>query len=113
MFTTQGTNATSFDLESFYLGCLVATETSNAQVATACTVTVTGVKASGGAKVGPTSFTFSPDSLTNVTMVEAGFGSAYWGLKEATLAVTKSAATPALTVLLVDEVKYIVHGSGK
>lgn len=109
MFTTQGTNATSFDLETFDYGCLVATETENAHASTDCTFTVTGFKASNGAKVGPTSFQFSPNSLTSATMMEATFGGAYSGLKEVTLALTSSPATVALTVLLVDSVKYVVH----
>ena len=79
------------------------------QVSTACTLTVTGVKASNDANAGPTSFTFSPDSLTNATMMEATFGSTYAGLKEATLALTSSPVTVTLTVLLVDSVKYVVH----
>lgn len=109
MFTIQGTNATSFDLESFDYGCLVSDETENVQVSTACTFTVTGVKASGGATVGPTSFTFSPDSLTDAAMMEATFGSTWSGLEEATLALTSSPVTVALTVLLADSIKYVVH----
>ena len=110
MFTIQGTNATSFDLGSFYYGCLTTTETENVQVSTACTFTVAGSKAGRGAQVGPTSFTFSPSSLTNAEMMEAAFGGAYRGLEEVTLALTSSSATVALTVLLADSVQYVVHG---
>ena len=80
------------------------------QVSTACAFTVPGFKASNGAKVGPTAFQFSPGSLTNATMTEASLGSSYSGLGDVTLTLTSSPVTVALTVLLVDSVKYVVLG---
>ena len=109
MFTIQGTNTTSFDLESFYYGCLAPTEVSNVQVSTNCTFTATGFKASNGAKVAPVSLTFAASSLTNAAMMEATFGITYSGLKEVTLALTSSPIGTALPVLLVDSVKYVAH----
>ena len=109
MFTIQGTNTTSFDLESFFYGCLAPTEVSNVQVSTNCTFTATALKASNGAKVGPVSLTFAASSLTNAAMMEATFGITYSGLKEVTLALTSSPIGTALPVLLVDSVKYVAH----
>ena len=80
------------------------------QLSTACRFSVTGFKASNGKKIGsPVSFSYSPTSETNATMMEAKFGSAYSGLKEAVLMLTESPVTINLTVLVVDSVKYVVH----
>ena len=109
MFTIQGTNATSFDLESFYYGCLTPAGTSNVQLSSNCTFRATGFKASNGAKVGPASLKFTASSLTNAKMMEATFGGTFSGLKQVTLALTSSPIGSTLPVLLVDSVKYIVY----
>ena len=109
-FSIQGTGAASFDLQSFYYGCLDSTESANVQLSTKCTFTVTGFKASNGKAVGPpVSFSYTPGSETEAVMMKASFGSQYVGLKEARLALTASPVTVNLTVLVVDDVKYIVH----
>ena len=80
------------------------------QLATKCTFAVTGVKASNGKAVGPpVSFSYAPSSETEAGMMKASFGSQYGGLKEARLALTASPVTVNLTVLVVDDVKYVVH----
>ena len=89
----KGTTTKSFDLQSFFYGCLIATETGQAQLATSCTFSVSGVLAGSGKAVAPVSFAFKPSSLTAAAMLEAKFDSAFSGLQSATVTVTSSGAT--------------------
>ena len=106
IFTNINTNATSFDLQSFYFGCLVATDT---LLSTACGFTAGAYATGSGLHVGETSFEYKPGSLTNATMMEASFGSDFSGLEEVALTLTSSAATVENTILVIDSIKYVVH----
>lgn len=105
-FTNINTNATSFDVRSFYFGCLVAADT---LLATACAIKVSAYQSGSGIDLGSTSFEFSPKSLTNATMVKASFGGLFKGLEQVVLNLTESAATVADTLLVVDSIEYVVH----
>lgn len=106
IFTNINTNAKSFDLHSFYYGCLVATDT---LLSTACALTAGAYATGSGDHVGSRSFEYNPGSLTNATMMEASFGSTFSGLEEVALTLTSSAATVNNTILVIDSIKYVVH----
>ena len=90
--STKGTSTKSFDLISFYYGCLTTTETSQGQVATSCTFSISGVKASTGAAVAPVAFRFTPTLgvLLGSPMQKATLPSTFTGLRSATIQLLSS-----------------------
>ncbi len=105
-FTNINTNATSFDVDSFYFGCLVVT---NPLLSTACGISAAAYATGSGVNVGSKSFAFKPDSSTSATMVKANFGGVFNGLEQVALTLTSSAAAVNSTILVIDDIKYVVH----
>lgn len=85
-----GTSTKKFDLRSFFYGCLVSTQLQEAQLSTACTFIVSGVKAGTAKAVAPVTFKFTPNSKTAAAMQKASFGPAFSGLQSATIQLLSS-----------------------
>ena len=79
----------------------------NAQTnaAVKCQFTVTGLTAGG--HVGPSLFTYTPNSPSAAVMVKFDVG--FSGLREAYMQITSSDAALAQTVTFVDSVKYTIY----
>ena len=87
-----------FDLQSFFCGCVAATELEEVQLSTACTFSLSGVKAGTGKAVAPVTFKFTPNSKTAAAMQKASFfGSAFSGPQPAIIQLLSSDGTVCRT----------------
>jgi hypothetical protein len=97
----------TFDLTSFYFGCVLDTHANLPPVDTACIITVTGYYAKGGLAPAQT-YSFTPtkglqaDQLARVTLPAS-----YAGLLNVTFGVADVLA--AATVLIVDDLAHCNH----
>ncbi|KAI5362756.1 hypothetical protein Slin14017_G064370 [Septoria linicola] len=111
-----GSNIDSFDLESFYFGCVVQLATGAAAVPTACNVQITGYKGSDNSvsnakQVCSQQFQYNP--TTAIATVEQAFsGPVSKNCKNLDFAIVTfsleggSAALQSLGALVLDDIKY-------
>lgn len=106
--TSSGTN--SYNLISFYFGCIGNTATSLVTFATGCSITVTGFYANG-VQAPTLRFTFVPTSITQSNLVKAtlppSYSASLAGLKNVTIGIAESDSTPTLTVLGIDDLVHL------
>lgn len=100
-----GKGVKSFDLESFYFGCVLDTAASAASVPPACKLTVNGFDAHGK-KIADQDFQFTPKGLKS-PMAHAKLSSKFRGLDHVTFST--STALDALTSTLYDNFSYKVY----
>jgi len=101
----DGSEVQSFDLESLYFGCSVATQESTVNLPASCTVKFTA-KDKGGKELDSKSAKFSGGN--EMSFVE--FGSKFEHVYEVEFAV-QGALTSQLVVGSTDSIKYTVHQS--
>jgi hypothetical protein len=102
----QGSNTKSFDLHELYFGCVLATEEGLANVLTACTVKITGYRASD--IVDEHTFDFKPPALQVVADLErAPLPATFRNLETVTFETTSR--TPGLTATVLDNVRYTTY----
>jgi hypothetical protein len=101
----DGSNVQSFDLESLYFGCSVATQESTVNLPASCTVKFTA-KNKGGSALAVKSVDF--DGSNEMKFVQ--FGSQFKRVYEVEFAV-QGALESQLVVGATDTLKYTVHQS--
>ena len=111
--TTQyvGSVTDTFDFDSFYFGCVLATGEAVGSLPKPCTVTVVGYKAS--IEVARQDFEFDPGTLTaNVDMVKAELNDKFRGIDTATFDTEGGelgSVESVLVATLLDDLKYTVY----
>ncbi|KAL2047815.1 hypothetical protein ABVK25_011316 [Lepraria finkii] len=103
----SGTKTTSFDLTSFWAGCLVANNTQSGYAATSCKFTVDCLTPGGFGHEGPFLYTYTPNSATAAAMTQ--FSPDFITCTQADFSVFTSAAGPANTLFVIDSVEYTVR----
>ncbi|PPJ55725.1 hypothetical protein CBER1_08277 [Cercospora berteroae] len=106
--TSSGTN--SYNLLSFYFGCIGNSATSVVTFATRCTITVTGFYVTG-VQAPTLRFTFEPTSTTQSNLARAVLPASYSaslaGLKNVTIGIAEADWSPTLTVLGIDDLVHL------
>ncbi|CAK1362891.1 hypothetical protein CB0940_04956 [Cercospora beticola] len=105
---SQGVN--SYNLISFYFGCIGFTAESLVTFSSRCSITVTGFYTTG-VQAPTLKFTFVPTSATESQLTKAVLPASYSaslaGLKNVTIGIAEADWTPALTVLGVDDLVHL------
>ena len=98
----------SYDLFSFWFGCVLPLAQSSVNTATQCTILVAGFDVNNKEKAAAT-FTFTPiaTQLTNTPMILAKLPSIFTGLRN----VTVVQSNPTTQVLKIDSFKYTTYSS--
>lgn len=110
--TTQysGSVTSTFDFDSFYYGCVLATSETLASLPISCTVTVVGSKASK--EVARQTFTFNPGTAAvTAPMVKAQLSSQFKGVDTVSFSTVYSIAGNGAT--LMDNLKYKTYNIQK
>ena len=99
-----GSKLKSFDLHSFWFGCLLQSVEGAADTAVQCTISVAGFR--NGQEVAVASFTFSPTlGVLAVPMIEAELPSTFTTLQNATI----MQENPTLQALVADNFSVTTH----
>lgn len=107
----EDSSISSFNLETMYYACTLATEASLTSVPTSCNMTVTGFgpPSSGSKQLATQTFPFVSNGGLEQDMTEGVFLSTFQGLYSAVF--TLSSADTALTAGLVDNVGNMIFSS--
>ncbi|KAK3080523.1 hypothetical protein LTS18_000557 [Coniosporium uncinatum] len=105
--STSGTSSKAFDLNSFYFGCVVASEETAASLPAACTINIKGYNLSGK-QVQSQSFSFQPNGLVQSQMVKAKVNN-WKALSRVEFAIQGTVASTTLAALF-DNFNYVVAG---
>ena len=102
---STGPGVKSFDLSSFYFGCVTNLENSLVTTSTGCTIAVTGYKYNGQ-QVPEATFAFAPAQTIGAPPALASLPSSYVGLKNVTIGIASAAVLAAETIVDIDD---LVH----
>ncbi|KAI1268164.1 hypothetical protein F5Y18DRAFT_377618 [Xylariaceae sp. FL1019] len=100
--------AKSFDLYSFYFGCVFNPQENFFSVATGCTITITGFDTKG-VQLPPITVAYTPSNPLRSPMDLVTLPDSYRNIKNITIGLPVSLPTPLFTALLVDDVKHCNH----
>jgi len=105
---SAGSGVSSFNLESFWFGCVLDTQVPLVAVSSGCTIAVTGFYP-GGEQVPVATYAFAPKTLEDAPLVQAVLPSSFLGVKNITIGAANGAILTAETVIDLDNLVHCNH----